>query len=147
MKPIERLFQYLDYKGIKHTRFEKDIGLSNGYLGQQLKRKADLGSGIMENIINNCLDLDIEWLVTGRGKMIKIIKKPEGLVEVAPGKYEVRDGKLIESLDYVESIIKYREYIARLEREIDRKDKEIERKDKEIEKLTQDPGEQKKKAG
>ena len=39
MKAIERLYQYLDYKGVKPTRFEKEIGLSNGYLGTQLKRK------------------------------------------------------------------------------------------------------------
>lgn len=70
MKIIDRLFQYLDYKGVKPTRFEKNIGLSNGYLGQQHKRKADLGESIINKIIDNCLDLSVIWLITGKGEMI-----------------------------------------------------------------------------
>lgn len=70
MKIIERLFQYIDYKGIKHTRFEKEIGLSNGYLNTQLKRKADLGEGIITKIIDNCLDINVTWFITGKGNMI-----------------------------------------------------------------------------
>ena len=138
MKPIERLFQYLDYRGIKHTRFEKNIGLSNGYLGQQLKRKADLGSGILEQIINNCLDLNIEWLMTGRENMIKDIKQPEGMIETAPDKYEIRDGSLIAALDY------FKQVAERQAKDLERLEREVERKDKEIEKLTHEPGEQKK---
>ena len=46
MKAIQRLFIYLNHKEIPHTRFEKDAGLSNGYLKQQLKREADLGEGM-----------------------------------------------------------------------------------------------------
>ncbi len=71
MKAIERLYEYFDYKGIKPTRFEKEIGLSNGYLGKTLARKADIGSSILVKIIDNCPDLDIVWLITGEGKMIK----------------------------------------------------------------------------
>ena len=70
MKIINRLFQYLDYKGIKPTRFEKNIGLSNGYLGQQYKRQSDLGETIILKVIDNCLDLDIQWFITGKGEMI-----------------------------------------------------------------------------
>lgn len=74
MKAIGRLFQYFDFKHIKPTRFEKDFGLSNGYFGVQLKREADIGSGILEIIINNCRDLNIEWLISGKGQMIKEIE-------------------------------------------------------------------------
>ena len=71
MKAIERFYQYLDTKNIKPTRFEKEIGLSNGYLGTQLKRNADLGEGVMIKIIDNCLELNPEWLLTGKGEMLK----------------------------------------------------------------------------
>ena len=71
MKSIERLFQYLDYKSIKPTRFEKEIGLSNGYLGTQLKRKADLGETIVNKILSYSLDLSPIWLLTGKGEMLK----------------------------------------------------------------------------
>ena len=70
MKAIERLFQYFEFKGIKPTRFEKDNGISNGYFSVQHKRNADIGSGVLETIINNCRDLNIEWLILGKGEML-----------------------------------------------------------------------------
>ena len=83
MKAINRLYEYLDYKNVKPTRFEKEVGLSNGYLGTQLKRKADLGESILNKIIDNCLDLNTEWLLTGQGSMLK------GTAEYTPTKEEV----------------------------------------------------------
>lgn len=71
MKAINRLYKYIDYKGIKAIPFEKKIGLSNGYLGKQLKRSADLGEGILIKIIENCPDLSPEWLLIGEGSMLK----------------------------------------------------------------------------
>lgn len=56
--------------------------LSNGYLGKQLSRNADLGEGILTRILDNCPDLSPEWLLTGKGQMIisnleiEPIKKP-----------------------------------------------------------------------
>lgn len=73
MKAITRVFQYLDYKDIKHTRAEKDWGLSNGYLNTQKVRNADLGEGILLKIIDNCLDINPNWLLTGEGEMIKTV--------------------------------------------------------------------------
>lgn len=69
-KIIHRLFKYLKYKNIPHTRFEKEIGLSNGYLMTQFRREADLGEGIIIKIIDNCRDIDPLWLLTGKGKML-----------------------------------------------------------------------------
>lgn len=69
-KIIDRLFEYLIYKGIPHTRFEKEIGLSNGYLNTQKKRKADLGESVILKIIENSLDINLEWLLTGKGSML-----------------------------------------------------------------------------
>jgi len=66
---------YLKEKGVPHTRFEKEIGLSNGYLKTQEKRNSDLGEGIITKIIDNCLDMNIEWLITGRGPMFKSQKE------------------------------------------------------------------------
>ncbi|WP_195760056.1 hypothetical protein [Flavobacterium sp. LC2016-23] len=71
MKAIERLKQYIDFKGLNNSLFEKEIGMSNGYIGTQLKRKADLGEGVIIKILDNCLDIDLEWLITGKGNMIK----------------------------------------------------------------------------
>jgi len=69
MKAIERLYQYFDFKKIKPTRLEKDLGLGNGYFGIQLRREADIGSSILEKIFDNCRDLDPDWLIAGNGTM------------------------------------------------------------------------------
>lgn len=69
MKAINRVFEYLKLKNIPHTRFEKEIGLSNGYLKKQLDREADLGEGVLNTIIDFCPDMNIIWLLRGEGKM------------------------------------------------------------------------------
>lgn len=71
MKAIERLIQYIDYKGFNNRSFEKQIGLSNGYIGTQLKRNADLGESILNKILDNCLDINPIWLISGKGEMLK----------------------------------------------------------------------------
>ena len=82
MKSIDRLMQYIDYKGISKRAFEVDNDLSNGYLWKQLSRNADLGEGVLIKILENCPDLSPEWLLTGKGEMIisaleiEEIKKP-----------------------------------------------------------------------
>lgn len=71
-KIIDRLFQYLDNKHIPHTRFEKNLGLSNGYLNTMLKRKADIGESVLQKIIDYSQDINIDWLITGKGDMFLI---------------------------------------------------------------------------
>ena len=46
------------------------MGLSNGYLGTQLKRNSDLGESAIVKIIDNCLDLNPQWLIMGKGQML-----------------------------------------------------------------------------
>ena len=70
MKSIERLIQYIDFKGVNKMNFELNNGLSNGYLGKQLSRNADLGEGILVKILENCPDINPNWLLTGKGNML-----------------------------------------------------------------------------
>jgi hypothetical protein len=72
MKAIERVKQYIDFKGFNNSSFEKENELSNGYIATQLKRNADLGEGVLNKILDNCLDVNPEWLLTGKGSMLKI---------------------------------------------------------------------------
>ena len=71
MKIIDRIFQYIDFKGIKPRPFELQIGLSNGYLAKQQRRNADLGESIILKIIENCPEINPYWLWTGEGEMLK----------------------------------------------------------------------------
>lgn len=84
MKAIERLYQYMEYKGLKPTALEKEIGLSNGYLGVQRKRNADMGEGVFLKIIDNCRDINSSWLLTGEGNMLRSESEKENIPVAHP---------------------------------------------------------------
>jgi hypothetical protein len=78
---IDRLGLFLERKKISFAAFEKDCGISNGYLGKQLKGKGSVGSDILEKISRQHPELNLVWLITGKGKMI-----------VQPEKNKYREG-------------------------------------------------------
>lgn len=70
MRLIERLHDYLIFSHISAYAFEHNCGLSNGYLGKQLKGRGSVGSEILEKIKEFYPDLSLIWLVTGKGSML-----------------------------------------------------------------------------
>jgi transcriptional regulator with XRE-family HTH domain len=70
MKIITRLHQYIEFKRISLNSFDKSIGVSNGYIGKQIKNEASIGGDILEKISCIYTDLNIDWLITGRGEML-----------------------------------------------------------------------------
>lgn len=62
-----RIVKYLSYKGISKYKFYQDTGLSNGYLD----KNADLNSSSYEKISSQYKDLNMEWVRTGEGEMLK----------------------------------------------------------------------------
>jgi hypothetical protein len=81
MKIIERLQNYIDYKRISYNSFDKSIGASNGYIGKQIKNGASIGGDVIEKISCIYSDLSIEWLITGKGNMIKILELEESNIK------------------------------------------------------------------
>lgn len=71
MKIIHRLASYIEFKGISLNSFDKSIGVANGYIGKQIKNEASIGADIIEKIISIYTDLNLEWLFSGKGEMIK----------------------------------------------------------------------------
>jgi len=71
MKPIERISIFIHFKKITPHAFEQKIDLSNGYFSKQLKNLGSVGSDILIKIYLAYPELDILWILTGEGQMLK----------------------------------------------------------------------------
>jgi len=71
MKIIDRLYQYIDFKGVSVSNFERKNGLSTGYLTKMKNRSADIGEGVLNKIIENNPYIALKLLVLGEGDMLK----------------------------------------------------------------------------
>ena len=67
----ERLKKVIDYYGITPTNFSLKIGVSEGAIRKILSQNTTLRSDTLEKISQNFTDIDIDWLVTGRGEMLR----------------------------------------------------------------------------
>ena len=63
--------EFINYAGLSARQFDISIGASNGYILRMQKNKASIGSDVIENIIRTYPQLDVAWLLTGEGRMIK----------------------------------------------------------------------------
>ncbi|MFS2950130.1 hypothetical protein AAH076_00755 [Bacteroides xylanisolvens] len=59
------------------SAFEKSIGVANGYVNSISK---SIGIDKISLILENYPNLNIEWLLTGRGEMLKTKHTPEVLI-------------------------------------------------------------------
>ena len=67
MGTVQRIRQYIENKGISKYRFYQQSGLSNG----ALDKGENIGSDKCEKILYAFPDLNSDWLLTGRGSMLK----------------------------------------------------------------------------
>ena len=75
MKPIERIEILMHFKKITPHAFEQKIDLSNGYFSKQLKNLGSVGSDILIKIYLAYPELDILWILTGEGQMLKLAEQ------------------------------------------------------------------------
>lgn len=66
MNANERIRLYIKRKKIRVHAFELSIGKANGYLSNTVSPTV----GVLENISSIYPDLNIEWVVTGKGSML-----------------------------------------------------------------------------
>lgn len=71
MSVVKRIKKYIDFKGVTVQKFEVNVGYSNGAFGSQLKNDKSIGSDKIENILNAYPEINPEWLLTGRGEMLR----------------------------------------------------------------------------
>ncbi len=65
---IERLLYFTETKGLSIRQFSKSVGISHSLL----KKTTALGSDKLENILSIYPEINPEWLLTGKGNMLKV---------------------------------------------------------------------------
>ncbi|MEW6772941.1 MAG: hypothetical protein AB1304_02960 [Bacteroidota bacterium] len=101
MKFNKRLLEYIKTKGYSKMDFYRKCGLSNGFLD-----KTD--NPTLENIlkiIKNFPDLNLEWLITGKGEMIKKVSAEAEQIKEIQEKLKLYED-LISSLKETNELLK-----------------------------------------
>lgn len=75
---LDNLKKYIDYKGISVAAFEKSIGMSNNSFRKSWLAGKGIGTDKLENILNIYPDINMSWLFTGQGEMLKEKSPNEG---------------------------------------------------------------------
>lgn len=75
----KRILNYLEYMGITKCRFYKETGLSNGYLD----KGSDIALDSYEKISLHYSDLNMEWVRTGEGPMLKSVQADVSVEEAS----------------------------------------------------------------
>ena len=68
MNAKERLLKFLDHLNLGQTAFEENVGISRSYISHN---KGSIGSAIVTKIATKYPELNITWLQTGEGEMLK----------------------------------------------------------------------------
>lgn len=66
----ERIIQLIEYKRFVKEVFFKKIGVTSANF-RGMAKNTPVNSNTIENIFTEIPDLNLEWLITGRGEMLK----------------------------------------------------------------------------
>lgn len=75
METNERILKFIEYKGISVNAFEKSIGKSTNYV----RNSKSFTSNVLAKIMVTYPELSIEWLITGKGSMLKVSNASNGI--------------------------------------------------------------------
>lgn len=67
----ERLKLFIENQGISTSAFEQKISASDGMIRRAIRNKTDIQGKWFLKISDNYPDLNLEWLITGKGSMLK----------------------------------------------------------------------------
>lgn len=70
----ERILYFLEYKKVTKSKFFEKIGMTYGNFTGKSK-ETPLNSDAISNILLEFPEINIEWLITGEGEMVKSINQ------------------------------------------------------------------------
>ena len=69
-KTIHRIMLLIKHLGISARQFDISIGTANGYILRMQKNNASVGSDVIERIVKLYPQVNLVWLITGKGDML-----------------------------------------------------------------------------
>lgn len=79
MTAKERLKDFLAAKKMGRSKFEKLAGIASGYVSS---KSVTITSDVIEKTVTVFPDLNLDWLITGEGEMLKSVTPSDNLPEV-----------------------------------------------------------------
>lgn len=70
IKTIGRIMMLIQHLNLSARKFDISIGASNGYILRMNKNNASVGSDVIEKIIEVYPQVNLIWLITGKGPML-----------------------------------------------------------------------------
>lgn len=70
-RKIDRLDKYMKASDLNDHKIAAKTGLTNGVIGKSRKEGRDLSAPALEQILKSYPEINAEWLIMGRGDMIK----------------------------------------------------------------------------
>jgi hypothetical protein len=67
----ERLSEYMIFRGINNNMITVSAGLSVGQIGKAISNNSGINSTSIEKILHTYPEISPEWLLTGKGSMLK----------------------------------------------------------------------------
>lgn len=67
----QRVKKIIDYYQSSITGFERKVGVGINTIGINIRRNANLSGELLNKIITVCPEISSEWLLTGKGPMLK----------------------------------------------------------------------------
>ncbi len=69
-KTMHRIMLLIKHLGISARQFDISIGTANGYILRMQKNNASVGSDVIERIVSIYPQVNLVWLITGKGDML-----------------------------------------------------------------------------
>lgn len=109
---IERINEFIEYQGLSIRAFEQKISASNGLIRKAIANNTDIQSKWLTNIVENYPQINPEWLLTGKGAMLREPSQKETSLQTQQSNTEIIQVLLNKIEQQAQEIGKLKERLA-----------------------------------